>query len=330
MEEQKVESIKEYHDEITDPKEIEALKELKNSLANISDKKDQLVFDIFILYDNDFLIRFLRARKLNVKKTTRMILDYFHFKAKMNLQDIYLNYKFKERYKMELLFPHGFHKVTKDGYPVYFEIMGNFQVEEFFKLGTIDEMMKYEIKIFEILDRDYFKICSNLKGRYIYGLFTIMDFKGINSSILNIKLINYMKEVSKLQDYYPNNLNGCYIINAGLVFRSLYFACRTFLSEKNREKIRVFGDNYQEALLEKIDKENLPKIFGGECECVEGCLFSNAGPWKKPGKIDENVPDDILKRRKEITDMMTNGQIKISSDNQIKDYGKEGINPENL
>ena len=146
MEEQKVESIKEYHDEITDPKEIEALKELKNSLANISDKKDQLVFDIFILYDNDFLIRFLRARKLNVKKTTRMILDYFHFKAKMNLQDIYLNYKFKERYKMELLFPHGFHKVTKDGYPVYFEIMGNFQVEEFFKLGTIDEMMNMRLK----------------------------------------------------------------------------------------------------------------------------------------------------------------------------------------
>ena len=43
----------------------------------------------------------------------------------MNLDNLYLNYKFKEKYKMQILFPHGFHKITKDGYPVVFGIIGN-------------------------------------------------------------------------------------------------------------------------------------------------------------------------------------------------------------
>ena len=85
------ENEKEYHEEITDPKEIEALTQLKNSLATVTEKKDKMVLDIFVLNNNDFLIRFLRFKKLNIKKATRAILDYYHWKAKMNLDDIYLN-----------------------------------------------------------------------------------------------------------------------------------------------------------------------------------------------------------------------------------------------
>ena len=320
----------EYHDNIIDPQEISALEQLKNSLATVTDNKDKAVLDIFILCNNDFLIRFLRAKKLNVKKTTRMILDYFHWKAKLNLEDIYLNYEFKEKYKMQIMFPHGFHKITKDGYPVYFEIIGNFNVEEFFKIAPIDEMMRYEAKIMETIERDYFKICSKLKGAYIYGIFSIMDFKGINSSILNKKLFSYMSELSKLQEYYPENLAGCYVINAGIIFRSLYFACKAFLSETNKQKIKVFGDNYKEALLEKINKEDLPKFYGGVCECPGGCLFSNAGPWKKQDEIEENIPEDILKKRKEINDIMTFGKIQVSAEDQIKDYGTKGANLDEL
>ena len=98
----------------------------------------------------------------------------------MNLDNLYLNYEFKEKYKMQILFPHGFHKITKDGYPVYFEIIGNFNVSEMLKLGTYEELVKYGAKIMEIGERDYFKICSKLKGTYIYGFFLIMDLKGIN------------------------------------------------------------------------------------------------------------------------------------------------------
>ena len=322
---------KEFHEEITDPKEKEALEQFKNSIATITDKKDKAVLDPFVLLDNDFLIHFLRARKLNIKKSTRMLLDYYHWKAKMNLDNLYSNYIFKEKYKLQLLFPHGFHKVTKDGNPLYFQIMGQLNPDELFKLGSPEEITKYSVKIYEILERDYFKLCSQIKGSYIHGVFNVIDFKGINSSILNKKLISYVKETFKIcQDYYPESLAGCYVLNAGLLFRSFYTTVKIFLDAKTKAKIKVFGQNYQQGLLEKIDKENLPKFFGGSCECPGGCLFSNAGPWKKPDEPEEQIPEDILKKRQELTDIMTFGKIQVSPEDKIKDNGKEGVNPDDL
>jgi tRNA nucleotidyltransferase (CCA-adding enzyme) len=73
---------KEYHEEITEPKELEALEHLKNSLANVTDKKDKAVLDIFVLYNNDFLIRFLRAKNLNIKKLRELFWIIFIGKQK--------------------------------------------------------------------------------------------------------------------------------------------------------------------------------------------------------------------------------------------------------
>ena len=321
----------EYHEQITDPVELKTLEDFKHSIATITDKKDKAVLDPFVLLDNDFLILFLRASKLNVKKATRMLMDYYHFKAKMNLDNLYSNYIFKEKYKLQLLFPHGFHKITKEGYPVYFQIMGKLNAEELFKLGTPDEITKYSVKIYEILERDYFKICSKLKNKYVHGVFNIIDFRNIKAtSLLNKNLLSYIKETFKIcQDYYPESLAGCYILNAGLAFRTFYSAVKVFLDSKTREKIKVFGENYKVGLLERIDADCLPTFFGGTCDCPGGCLFSNAGPWKKDDEKEEELPEDIIKGRQEMTNYMFEG-LKNDNEEKVKNTGKGGINPDNL
>ena len=321
----------EYHEQITDPVELKTLEDFKHSIATITDKKDKAVLDPFVLLDNDFLILFLRARKLNVKKATRMLMDYYHFKAKMNLDNLYSNYIFKEKYKLQLLFPHGFHKITKEGYPVYFQIMGKLNAEELFKLGTPDEITKYSVKIYEILERDYFKICSKLKNKYVHGVFNIIDFRNIKAtSLLNKNLLSYIKETFKIcQDYYPESLAGCYILNAGLAFRTFYSAVKVFLDSKTRENIKVFGENYKDGLLERIDADCLPTFFGGTCDCPGGCLFSNAGPWKKDDEKEEELPEDIIKGRQEMTNYMFEG-LKNDNEEKVKNTGKGGINPDNL
>ena len=321
----------EYHEQITDPVELKTLEDFKHSIATITDKKDKAVLDPFVLLDNDFLILFLRASKLNVKKATKMLMDYYHFKAKMNLDNLYSNYIFKEKYKLQLLFPHGFHKITKEGYPVYFQIMGKLNAEELFKLGTPDEITKYSVKIYEILERDYFKICSKLKNKYVHGVFNIIDFRNIKAtSLLNKNLLSYIKETFKIcQDYYPESLAGCYILNAGLAFRTFYSAVKVFLDSKTREKIKVFGENYKDGLLERIDADCLPTFFGGTCDCPGGCLFSNAGPWKKDDEKEEELPEDIIKGRQEMTNYMFEG-LKNDNEEKVKNTGKGGINPDNL
>ena len=330
MEDVKTESLKEYHEEIIDPKEIEALGKFKINLKNIIDKKDKPYIDSSILSDNDSLIHFLRARKLNIKKSTEMILAYFEWKEKINLDYVYLNYELKELYKLKLIIPHGFHKVTKDGYPLYFHVMGFFKAEEFYKIGTTDELTTYATKVIETLVRDYFNVCSQIKGSYIYGAFGVVDFKGINSSILGKKFLGYVKALSKLQDYYPEILAGINIINAGFLFRTFYTAIKIFIDSKTRKKIKVYGEKYQEGLFEVIDKENIPKFYGGTCECPGGCLYSNEGPWKKKLEIEEKIPEDILRRRKEINDCLALGKLKMSPEDKSKKDGKVDIEAEDL
>ena len=186
--------------------------------------------------------------------------------------------------------------------------MVRFNSDEVFKIGTSDEMIRYMVKIFETGDRIYFPACSKLKGTYIYGFLHILDCKGLNNSILKLKFINFMRELSKLPDYYPENLSALYAINTGIVFRSFYSAVKIFLNDTIKSKIKVFGEDYKDALLQIIDKENLPKMYGGTCKCPEGCLFSNAGPWKN-SEDKEEIPEDILQKRKELNDFFESGKI---------------------
>jgi len=71
------------------------------------------------------------------------------------------------------------------------------------------------------------------------------------------------------------------IINAPWGFSSVFRIVKGFLDPVTVEKIHILGSGYAPELLAQIPKENLPKAFGGECECEGGCLLSDAGPWQE-------------------------------------------------
>lgn len=65
------------------------------------------------------------------------------------------------------------------------------------------------------------------------------------------------------------------------------------------EKIHVLGSGYQKELLSQVPPENLPKMFGGSCDCEGGCGFSDAGPWTdpewaKPAKWEQKTENNVI------------------------------------
>ena len=319
-------SSQEFHETFEDQKEPVALNELKNKLATITDKKDKDLITPDLLLNDDFLIHFLRARKSNIKKTVKMILDYLHWKQTINLEYVVNAYKFPDIHKLEYYYPHGFHKATKSGNPIFLQVMGKLNTEELLKIFTIDDLIKRTVQLNERMNRELYPVCSKTFNKYIFGVFNIMDFKGINKSILNKKALTFLKENSKVcQDYYPENLVGCYVINAGMMFRAIYSTCKVFFDAKTKKKIKVFGTDYKNALLEVVESENLPKFFGGSCECPEGCLFSDAGPWKKEGGEKEVLSEEVIKMRKEMNDMLLYGKLQADPEDQIHENAA-GVN----
>merc|ERR1712137_1227717 len=89
------------------------------------------------------------------------------------------------------------------------------------------------------------------------------------------------------QNYYPERLGKMYIINAPWGFSGVFSMVKKFLDPVTSAKIHVLGSGYKTELLAQIPAENLPKDFGGSCDCPGGCALSDAGPWQDAQWVKE-------------------------------------------
>ena len=142
--------------------------------------------------------------------------------------------------------------------------------------------------------------CSKAKNARIDTTFSCLDMEGFSLSSLNKKTINFVKiAIGMGQNYYPEIMHEMYIIHCPLVFRAAYKMFKPFINEKTRAKIHIKGSTIDE-MFAKIDKENVPSIIGGscQCDCEGGCNMSDEGPWKYfPG--DEFAERQFEKLREE-------------------------------
>jgi len=124
--------------------------------------------------------------------------------------------------------------------------------------------------------------CSRKAGALLETCCTIMDLKGVGISRVS-SVYGYVKLASAMsQNYYPERLGKLYLINAPWGFSTVFSVVKGWLDPITVEKIHVLGSGYQKELLQQVPAENLPKIFGGTCDCPGGCAFGDEGPWTDP------------------------------------------------
>ena len=124
--------------------------------------------------------------------------------------------------------------------------------------------------------------CARKAGKLLETCCTIMDLKGVGITRVP-SVYNYVRQASAIsQNYYPERLGKLYLINAPWGFSSVFSVVKGFLDPVTVQKIHVLGAGYEGELLEQVPAENLPKEFGGTCECEGGCQLSDMGPWQEP------------------------------------------------
>jgi hypothetical protein len=253
------------------------------------------------------MLRFLRARKFDVQLSKKMFEDSEKWRkeyAGVGVEELVRTFDYKERPEVFQYYPQYYHKTDKDGRPVYIEQLGNVDLTALKKITSEDRMIQNLVCEYEKMADPRLPACSRKSGYLLETSCTIMDLKGVGiGKAMSVK--DYLGRVSAIsQNYYPERLGKLYVINAPWGFSSVFSIVKGFLDPVTASKIHILGSGYEKELLAQVPAENLPKQFGGKCDCEGGCALSDAGPWqdkqwvrpakweKREAKADDNAIDN--------------------------------------
>ncbi|KAL4884665.1 CRAL-TRIO domain-containing protein [Aspergillus karnatakaensis] len=228
------------------------------------------------------LLRFLRARKFDVAASKAMFVASEKWRKEFGTDELARTFDYVEKPEVFKYYPQYYHKTDKDGRPVYIEKLGKIDLNALGKITSDERMLKNLVTEYERFADDRLPACSRKAGKLIETSCTIFDLKGVGLMSAS-SVYGYLSRASAVsQDYYPERLGKLYLINAPWGFSTVFSVVKGFLDPVTVNKINVLGSGYASELQKQIPKENLPKEFGGECNCEQGCEYSDAGPWHDP------------------------------------------------
>ncbi|RPD62159.1 hypothetical protein L226DRAFT_546034 [Lentinus tigrinus ALCF2SS1-7] len=232
-------------------------------------------------HDDATLLRFLRARKFDVEAAKVMLLDCEQWRIDFGIDDLMKNFDFKEKALVDKYYPQYYHKTDKEGRPLYVERLGLLDVNALYKITDPDRQLKRLVYEYEKFLHERLPACSKMVGYPVETSCTILDL--YNVSLMSFfKVRDYVLQASRIgQDRYPETMGKFYIINAPWAFSGTWNIIKPWLDPATVAKIEILGgkDKYLPKLLDQVPEENLPKEFGGKCQCPGGCSMSDAGPW---------------------------------------------------
>jgi len=245
--------------------------------------------------DNDYdCLRFLRARQYDVAKSVEMYKAYVEWRAAENIDAILdVPFPVPDRRK----WPHSYHGKDKFGRPVFIERTGAVDTKALVEKDkmTIDEIVRGHVRQQEFMYRLYEQYTQE-DGKHIENGFTILDLEGCSL----FKHLNgyarqfFGKMANAGQSYYPERMGKLVVVNAPRAFPMAWNFIKGFLDTNTQNKIEVLGGNSKARLLELIDAQNLPKRYGGECDCdAKGCFFHDP-PLKYKGETEVQAAVEVV------------------------------------
>jgi len=233
------------------------------------------------------LLRFLRARKFNLKQTIAMIKSTLEWRKTVNGVGITELTKqldpldYPEREEVHKTWPMWYHKTDKQGRPINIQSMGGIDTVGLYKVISPERHLESLMCTAETLVQEVLPGCSYAAGKLVDTSVVIVDLQGFGlTKFWSVRtVVQTCFQIS--QDYYPETLGMLCIINAPYSFAAIWTVVRAMLSRETQEKVHILSSDYQKSLLELVDAENLPESLGGTCRCdgEGGCQLSNAGPW---------------------------------------------------
>lgn len=253
-------------------------------------------------HDDQFLLRWLRARNWNSEQAEKMLRDSMIWRQKWEVDTGLKQWNIPELLITHL--PSGVAGLEPEGTPVIIVPFSGFDI-----WGLLHSVTKNDIVKVVILKLEEFLNVAKQSGTHQVTVIFDMD---------NFNLRQYAWKpatelvISLIQMYeanYPEILKICYIVNAPSIFSLAFNIVKKFMGEYTINKIQIYKADpkkWQAVLREKIPVDFLPKHFGGDAMDPDGnprCVTK----IKQGGKVPK---DCYNKNQKEDKIDYTNETVK--------------------
>nr|KIR88578.1 sec14 cytosolic factor [Cryptococcus tetragattii IND107] len=161
-------------------------------------------------FDDNTLLRFLRARKFDIPKAKIMWEANEKWRKEFGADDIAANgFDYPEYEQVAQYYPQYYHKSDKDGRPVYIEQLGKLDIPKLYALTTQERQLKRLVSEYEKFLRDRCPACSKEVGHLVETSCTILDLYNAGiSSFYKVK--DYVSAASNIGQNYSRD-NGSHV-----------------------------------------------------------------------------------------------------------------------
>ncbi|GBM43323.1 Alpha-tocopherol transfer protein-like [Araneus ventricosus] len=226
----------------TATKREKCLKELREKITN----EKGLTCDA----SDDYLLRFLRARKFDTEDAFTLLRS--HYKHRLKNPSVYRYWTPKQNVEVMKANMIGFlEKRNTDATAIYFAKIGQWNPKEL----SFEQILRFGLICNEkAVDSEVTQVC---------GITSIADMKDLSwSHLMYLPLATLKCFVSAVQDCLPVRHKAIHIVNNPRIFALVFALLKPLIHKKMRDRIHFHGDNMS-SLHEHVSPDVLPREYGG-------------------------------------------------------------------
>ncbi|CAG7824057.1 unnamed protein product [Allacma fusca] len=239
-------------------KEIEALSKFRSVISDLNLDPEQS--------SEHHLIRWLRARDLNVQQASEMLRKSLQWR-KDNKIDQVSTWEPPASFQQD--YPYDVNGFDRDGCPLLLIPWGRWDIRKAVQADQKDEYIRY---VDQMVDKAFSIMCLQNKNRPLNNPITqlsiISDLEGYSLRQMTSKgtVDCIMEATRRLEANYPEILKASYTINTPKLFSVLFALVKPLLAQRTLDKVQIHGyneDKWGPVLLKLVPPDQLPVCYGG-------------------------------------------------------------------
>ncbi|CAL8125555.1 unnamed protein product [Orchesella dallaii] len=220
--------------------------------------------------DDMFLLRWLRARDLNLEKAEGMLRSAIKWRKENHMDDTIIKKPIDPFYHEN--YPRWVDGMDKEGRPIFSAAFGRWDVRKVVKQGKNKEFVDYLTDGFELVVKAIKRSAEMHPAQPgkppITQVVCVYDWEGFAwGQLLSYQSVqNFLQFGSIYEAYYPEILHSCYFINCPSVISTVLTLLRPVIAPKTMDKIKCIGTDkeaWKAEFNKRFDAEQLRPQFGG-------------------------------------------------------------------